>query len=246
MTRLLKKTYAIYAGILYVVSFIPLFIPIVFFGSFKKTKFIAHRINVFTSFFTFFFTPIIYKREYRFKPSKKEQYVYCSNHTSFMDIPLLFLTLPGFVNIMGKSTIGSWPLFGIMYKQLYILVNRKSKTGRFQALQDAKDTVADGRSMIIFPEGTIPNENAPNMINFKDGAFKVAIANQIPIIPITIPFNWKKLPGIGAKEGLSLGKVKIIVHEPIVTKGMTESDVRGLKDQTFNIIDSELKKQNNI
>ena len=97
--------------------------------------------------------------------------------------------------------------------------------------------------MVLFPEGTIPTKGAPNMINFKDGAFILAIEKQIPIVPVTIPYNWIILPNMGQK-GLTLKKTKFIMHNPISTVGMSEDNVQELKAKTYEIIDKELKKHN--
>ena len=83
----------------------------------------------------------------------------------------------------------------------------------------------------------------PEMVRFKDGAFRLAIEKQIPVVPVTIPNNWIILP---PDEFLvRLGKVKVIFHEPIETKGMTLADTDPLKHRVFNIIKDELSKYAN-
>jgi len=243
MKSFLRKAHAIYFGLFFCCLFIALFPFTVLFVSFKKLKFLGHFINNIHSFITFFFVPVFYKREYRFKPKRKETYVFCANHTSFLDVPLLFVTIPGFFNIIGKASIGGWPLFGFMYRNLYITVDRKSRKSGKMSMDASRKSIDEGRSMIIFPEGTIPNDNKPNMIRFKDGAFKLAIEKQIPLVPITIPYNWIILPDYG-QFGYRLRRAKIVVHEPIDTKGMTEDDLESLKTKTFNIIDKEIKAHN--
>lgn len=99
-----------------------------------------------------------------------------------------------------------------------------------------------GQSIVFYPEGTIPDINQPQMIPFKDGAFKLAIDKQIPIIPITIPYNWIILPI--QKWTITWHKMKVIFHKPIPTKGMNTTDIKALREQTFDIINNELKKQN--
>ena len=81
------------------------------------------------------------------------------------------------------------------------------------------------------------------MHRFKDGAFRVAIEKQIPIVPVTIPYNWIILPD----ENLlpKLKKLKVVFHRPINTIGMTLEDIDKLKQQTYNTIDAELKRHTN-
>jgi len=243
MKLILRKAHAIYFGLFFCILFIALFPLTVLFLSFERTKFLGHILNKIHSHVTFFFVPVLYKKEYRFKPKSTENYVFCANHSSFLDVPLLFVSIPGFFNIIGKASIGGWPLFGYMYKKLYITVDRKSRKSGKEALEKAGESIDNNRSMVLFPEGTIPNDNKPNMIRFKDGAFRLAIQKQIPIVPITIPFNWIILPDYG-QEGYKMKRAKIIVHEPLETKGMTEDDIDSLKQKTYNIIANEIKQQN--
>lgn len=107
-------------------------------------------------------------------------------------------------------------------------------------MQKAFEAIDKGRSIAIFPEGTIPRNIAPQMIPFKDGPFRMAIEKQIPLVPITIPFNWIILPDDGRffpKRHL----MKVIIHEPIETKGLTTDDIPALKDKTYNIIKNQLE-----
>jgi len=243
MKSILRKAHAIYFGLFFCILFVTLFPLTVLFLSFEKTKFLGHIINKIHSHVTFFFVPVIYKKEYRFRPSRKENYVFCANHSSFLDVPLIFVTISGFFNIIGKASIGDWPLFGYMYKRLYITVDRKSRKSGRDSFNYARESIENNRSMVLFPEGTIPDDNKPNMIRFKDGAFRLAIEKQIPIVPITMPFNWIIMPDYG-QHGYRLKRAKIIVHEAIDTKGMTEDDVESLKEKTRNIIANEIKIQN--
>ncbi|MCU9611729.1 1-acyl-sn-glycerol-3-phosphate acyltransferase, partial [Escherichia coli] len=91
-----------------------------------------------------------------------------------------------------------------------------------------------GISLVIFPEGTIP-ENPPFLGQFKDGAFRLAIEKQIPVVPVTIPYNWLILPDDGKWLGKP-NKAMAVFHEPISTVGLTMSDIKMLMDQTHQII----------
>ena len=73
---------------------------------------------------------------------------------------------------------------------------------------------------------------------FKLGAFKLAISNQVPIIPLTFVDNKRKYPENNLK--LSLGIFRVLIHKPINTIGMTSSNCHELKCSTFNIINQTL------
>ena len=102
--------------------------------------------------------------------------------------------------------------------------------------------IDEGKSLIIYPEGGMASKNPPHIVGFKDGAFRAAIEKQIPIVPVTIPYNWIILPD-QKKMLLYGGLVKVIFHEPIETKGMTLANTHQLKQNVFTIIDNELKKE---
>jgi 1-acyl-sn-glycerol-3-phosphate acyltransferase len=110
-------------------------------------------------------------------------------------------------------------------------------------LEAAYKAIDKNRSIAIFPEGTIPKDGWPKMISFKDGPFRIAIEKQIPIVPVTFPYNWIILPNNG---GFLPNRhlMAIIIHEPIETTGMTLANLEELKEKTFNIINAELKKYN--
>ena len=161
--------------------------------------------------------------------------MYCSNHGSFLDIPLLTYILPRFPAFMGKASLGKIPVFGFMFRNLHIVVERGSNQGRAKALKISRKMLGAGRSIIIFPEGSIHHKIQPGVAPFKDGAFKLAIQKQVPIVPITICSNWFILPDDG-RWLPNFYHCETIIHEPISTKGLTEEDAENLKQNVFEKI----------
>ena len=99
----------------------------------------------------------------------------------------------------------------------------------------------EGKSLVIYPEGGIITQRPPRMVHFKDGAFRAAIEKQVAVVPVTISNNWIILPD-QKQLRLHWGRVEVIFHEPIETKGLTLDNVQQLKHQVFNIIDAELNR----
>ena len=189
-------------------------------------------------FFMMSFLPV--SQVLHFKPEHGKRYVFCPNHTSYLDIPVMGLIPHQFV-FVGKSSIEKVPLFGYMYKKLHITVDRSSLKSKYGTYLRASEAIEQQKSLVIFPEGGILSKNPPRMVRFKDGAFRIAIEKQIPVIPVTIPYNWIVLPD-NARYLLHWHKVKVIYHEPISTAGMTLDDLDKLKTRVFETIESELKK----
>jgi 1-acyl-sn-glycerol-3-phosphate acyltransferase len=127
-----------------------------------------------------------------------------------------------------------------MYRHIHILVNRGSLRNRYETFQKCKKAIEKDKNLVIFPEGGIWTTDFPQLSPFKDGPFRIAIEAQVPIVPVTIPYNWKIMPLLDFKR-LSWHRSHIIFHTPIETKGLTSADVDKLKAQTFVVIEAELK-----
>jgi len=169
--------------------------------------------------------------------------IYCANHFSTIDIPSLAL-LPKQACYVGKASIKKVPLFGYMFKTLHITVNRSSLKDRGRAYKNYAEAISQGKSLFIYPEGGISSRQIPKQSSYKDGAFRIAIEQKVPIVPITIPFNWQVLP-----DGEWLIKkyfIKLVVHEPIDTSGLTLKDLPVLKEKVYAIIQNQIDVENNI
>lgn len=212
-----------------------LIIPIIFPSQFK----LIGWINRWWARLLFFFVFLPFRTEYRGTLDRSRQYIFCPNHFSYLDIPTLGLNKHNAI-FVGKSEMENIPLFGYMYRKLHITVNRASLKSRFNTLKRSLEAIDEGKSLVIFPEGGIVTEKDPVMARFKDGAFRVAIEKQIPIVPVTIPYNWIILPP--DQFLLNWHRIKVIFHEPVPTKGLTLDDLDQLKKTVFQIIDQELRK----
>jgi 1-acyl-sn-glycerol-3-phosphate acyltransferase len=121
---------------------------------------------------------------------KGKTYVVTCNHNSLMDVPLSSPFIPGANKTIAKSSFAKVPLFGLYYTKGAILVNRKSEKSRKESFDKMKAVLAKGIHMCIYPEGT-RNRTPDPLKKFHDGAFRLAIATNTPIVPAVI-FNTKK------------------------------------------------------
>lgn len=168
--------------------------------------------------------------------------IYVANHTSYIDIVLSYLFLPSYYVFMAKMELKKVPLFKVFFEKMQISVDRASRMSSHKAFLRAKEELDLGNSVFIFPEGTISSEGV--LKAFKNGPFKLAIDNQVPIVPITYKNNWKILQNGGffksyGRPGIS----RIVIHEPIQTKGLGEEDLVNLRQQVFTIISNEYHKK---
>ncbi len=179
-------------------------------------------------------------RSFQSKIPSDQPFVYCPNHFSYLDIPVMAATTPGFFAFVGKKSLEKIPLFGYMFKKLHIPLDRDSRKSAYSTAQRAKEAIDQHRSIVIFPEGKIDYKAQPGLLPFKDGPFRIAIEKQIPIVPVTIPFNWIILPDDG-KYFINPGVIEVIFHEPIPTTGLSMEDLPVLRQQTHAVIYNTLR-----
>lgn len=175
-------------------------------------------------------------------PLPKPPYVICANHGSYLDIVHMYSIGLDFFLFMGKYELLKWPLVGMFFKRMNIAVNRGSRTEAAKALMRAARSIDKGICVSLFPEGTIPL-TTPRMKPFKDGAFKLAIEKQVPIVPVTFLDHWKLFgdPGDLWSRGHP-GFAHAVRHPYIDTKGMTEADLDNLRRRVHDAIEGPLKK----
>lgn len=164
--------------------------------------------------------------------------VLVTNHSSYLDTPVVYITVPHLFKTLAKKELLKMPLMGQIFLTSGIMVDRSSPESRKASLQRMVDAIKGGTSILIFPEGT--QNRTPNPLrDFYDGAFKLAIDTQVPLLPIaTINTRWL-MPSDKVWK-LRPGKVRQIYFEPIPTTGMTKDDVPKLRQQVYDMIEAKL------
>jgi 1-acyl-sn-glycerol-3-phosphate acyltransferase len=182
-----------------------------------------------------------YKVEREQETEIGKSYMFSANHTSMTDIMLMLAINKNPFVFVGKKELAKIPLFGFFYKRTCILVDRSSQKSRTEVYRRAQQRLNEGLSICIFPEGKVPEENVL-LDEFKDGAFRLAIEHQIPIVPITFPDNIKRLSYTFFSGSPGLMRAK--VHKFIETKGLNGEDKIKIKEQTRTIILNQLLEYN--
>jgi 1-acyl-sn-glycerol-3-phosphate acyltransferase len=167
--------------------------------------------------------------------------IFCPNHTSYLDIPMLVYALRQFFVFVGKSSLTKVPLFGFIFRRVHISVDRDNLRSRYAVLKKSLAALQAGKSIVIFPEGGFPDA-PPNLGAFKEGPFRLAIEAQVPVVPVTLPFNWRLLPDQRPLR-LRTGRAKVIFHAPISTTGLTVADLPALRESVSAVITQELRSQ---
>ncbi|WP_419213283.1 lysophospholipid acyltransferase family protein [Maribacter sp. X9] len=244
MLKMIKKTgqalYRIWFYVLVVVPMLVFFPLLVLFASREAwyPQFFWMARNLWAKFILFgmFCWPRIIYEE---KIKKGESYMLVANHTSMLDIMLMLVISKNPFVFVGKKELVNIPLFGFFYKRVCIMVDRKDAQSRTGVYRRAQRRLQQGTSICIFPEGGVPEEHVI-LDNFKDGAFKMAIAHKIPVVPMTFYDNKKRFPFIFFRGGP--GKCRAKVHSFIHTKNLDEYQKSGLRQNVRNLILQDLKQ----
>lgn len=174
-------------------------------------------------------------------PEKNKSYMFIANHTSMADIMLMLVSVKNPFVFVGKKELAKIPLFGFFYKRTCILVDRSSAKSRQAVFLRAQKRLKTGVSICIFPEGGVPEEHI-ELDEFKDGAFRLAINHQIPIVPLTFADNKKRFSYTFFSG--SPGKMRAKIHEFLSTKGLKIDDTRHLNLKARDIIKKQLEAFN--
>ena len=178
----------------------------------------------------------IIEREQLLEP--KQSYMLVANHTSMTDIMLMLAVVKNPFVFVGKKELSKIPLFGFFYKRTCILVDRSSTRSRMEVFQRAQKRLNQGLSICIFPEGGVPDDESVLLDEFKDGAFRLAIEHQIPIVPITFADNKERFSYTFLSG--SMGKMRAKTHMFIPTFGKTLDDKKEIREQTHAVILNQL------
>lgn len=187
-----------------------------------------------------YFTPVEVRGEPHPAAVRGQAVIFCANHSSYIDIPVLFDAIPGFPNIIGKAALAKVPLWGWLFRSTYITVDRQSAVSRGRSVVESTRSLRAGRDLIIFPEGSIGKQPGRVLLPFKDGAMRLAIELQVPIVPVTMPYNHRFFPDLGGRLRLRRHRFLTIFHPPILTTGMTLDDVPALRERVRAAIASGL------
>jgi 1-acyl-sn-glycerol-3-phosphate acyltransferase len=164
---------------------------------------------------------------------KGQSYVLVSNHTSFLDLPGLRMLIPGQFRPLAKKELKKIPVFGWIAQAATIIVDRSSHESRKKSIDKLKSILREGISILIFAEGT-QNRTKEILQPFHDGAFRIAVDTQQPLLPISVVGAGKLMPPGTIR--LLPGKIRIYVGKEISTEGLTPANVSELKQKTFDVM----------
>ncbi len=162
-----------------------------------------------------------------------------SNHVSQLDILVSAASIPINFKFLSKKEVRKIPIVGYLVKVLHILVDRKNPESRKASMEEMIRQVQAGHTLNLYIEGT-RNKGPQLLKDFYDGAFRLAIATQRPIIVHTIANTWNR-ENKNRPFRLYPGIIKVYFDGPIRTEALTEQDIPKLKEEVRKIMLSRLE-----
>ena len=237
----MQKLFSIYSLITFVLIML-LISPIIFISSFfgvKGTNFNYKVVNLWGKSW-FYLIGIRHKIIYDKPHNKNKQYVFISNHKSYMDAPTIALSINQHFRVLGQYETSTIPLLGYIWKTCVITVKRNESGSRVESIRRLKSEISKGISIFLFPEGKF-NDTEDVLCDFFDGAFRIAIETQTPIKPMLLLDTEKRLHH-SSLFGLTSGINRTVYLDEISVKGLTIKDTKTLKEKVFSVMEEKLIK----
>ena len=240
---ILSFTYKLYVGCVFVVTLL-FFYPFLWMTlSRKGWRKYSFPINVMWSYAVRILTFVhVWKMNKITIP--KGPYLIIANHTSCFDIFLMYSLLPNHRFLfLGKAEILSYPLIKTFFKRLNIPVYRTDRLKAAKSIIDAQHAVQAGWSIVLFPEGGYQDENLPQLMAFKAGAFKLAKREKVPIVALTFLDNYHIFSDPFLFLGPAHPGISRVVFHPVITVEMIEQlSENELKEMCYELIASPLRE----
>lgn len=236
-----RYLYVIYALLMFVVLMLivmPFVVVGSFFGKIKGGNIIFKICGIWGDLW-FFFIGIRHRNLFEVPHDKKKHYIFVANHISYLDAPIIVKTMRQPIRVLGKIEMSKIPLFGFIYRNAIVTVDRSNAENRARSVRILKSVVNKGISIFLFPEGTFNLTKEP-LRDFFDGAFRIAIESQIPIKPVLFLDGYDRMH-YKSLFSLNPGRSRSVFLDEISVEGLTLNDVEMLKQKVFDIMGMKLR-----
>ena len=236
----LQFLYVIYAFAVFVALMIPVFLwslLVLPLGRIKGANLVYYACTVWADLW--FFLVFIYHRNiYIEKPRKGQSYIFVANHISYLDSAIIPKTFRHPIRPLGKVEMSKIPIFGFIYKNTIVTVDRSNSANRTRSVQTLKSILRKGISILVFPEGTFNMSHQP-LKHFYDGAFRIAIETGTPVKPVLLLDAYSHLH-YRSIFSLNPGKSRSLFLPEVSVEGLTLNDAASLKAKVFSAMEAAL------
>lgn len=242
--RLLVKPfhflYVLYAFATFVLLMIPVFLWALLaaqFGKIRGGNMVYYSCMLWADVWCFLVF-INHKNIFLQRPRKDQSYIFVANHISYLDSAILPKTFRRPVRPLGKVEMAKIPVFGTIYKNAIVTVDRSSPANRVKSVQVLKSVLRKGISILVFPEGTFNTTGKP-LKDFYDGAFRLAIETATPIKPVLLLDTHHRMH-YNSVWSLNPGRSRAVFLPEIGVHEFGINDAVALKEKVYRIMQQSL------
>lgn len=239
----LHLLYVVYAFALFAALMIPVFIWALIasrFGKIRGGNLVYYGCVVWADiWFPLIF--IWHRNIYLEKPKSHESYIFVANHISYLDAALLPKVFRHPIRPLGKVEMARIPVFGTIYKNAIVTVDRSSAANRARSVQIMKSVLEKEISVLVFPEGTFNTTGQP-LKDFYDGAFRIAIETGTTIKPVLFLDMFDRMH-YRSVFSLTPGRSRAVFLPEVSVEGLTANDVVALREKVYKLMADELIKR---
>ena len=236
----LKFIYSVYALITFVAIMLLIFPFVIissFFGPIKGGNMVMRCCRVWADIW-FLVIFIWHKKIVEVVHDKKRPYIFVTNHISYLDSAMIPKAYRQPIRPLGKVEMSKVPVFGFIYRNAIVTVDRSSAANRAKSVLLLKSVINKGISVLVFPEGTFNMGTTP-LKEFYDGAFRLAIETQTPIKPVLYLDAYRRMPYESLFK-MTPGRSRILYLEEISVAGYSIEDLDKLKEEVYAIMEKKL------
>ncbi len=235
--RILFSLYAYFWFLLIMLLILPFVAVASLFGRIRGGNLI-YRLMRLWSVLWFFLVGIRHRNILLSRPDPSGHYIFVLNHISYLDAALAVNSIRQPFRALGKAEMARVPVFGYIYRSCVVMVDRKDPANRARSLSRMKAILRKGISIMIFPEGTF-NETGRPLKDFFDGAFRIAIETQTPVMPVVFLDAWQRMHHRHIFS-LNPGRSRAVFLDPVPVEGLTQADVPALRDRVYRLMEAQL------
>lgn len=239
ISKAARFLYVLYAFFIFVILMIPVFIwsiCVLPFGRIKGGNLIYKACILWADIW---FALVFIRHKNIFKGTDHEiSYIYVANHISYLDAAIIPKTFRHSIRALGKVEMAKVPIFGFIYRNAIVTVDRSSPANRATSVKLLKSILRKGISVLVFPEGTFNMTNKP-LKEFYDGAFRVAIETGTPIKPVLFLDAYTRMH-YRSIFSLNPGISRSLFLPEITVDDLTIEDTHLLKAKVHSVMEQAL------
>jgi 1-acyl-sn-glycerol-3-phosphate acyltransferase len=235
--RVIFTFYALIIFIALMLVVFPLALLAMFWGRLKGGNMI-YRLCMIWGDIWFALTFIYVKKIYKGSNQNDKPYIYVANHISYLDTPVIVKAIRHPLRPLGKVEMSKVPVFGYIYKNAIVTVDRSSPENRARSLSLLKAYLKKKISILVFPEGTF-NETKLPLKFFFNGAFRIAIETKTPIKPVLFLDTFDRM-SYANLFSLNPGRCRIVYLPEVSVDHLNNEDIDILKQQVYDLMQQKL------